>query len=107
MREVRAAGFDAVVNTNGALLTPERGAMLLEHGVTMVYVNGSEIGPEYESLYRLPFDKVSANVRSFAEMAAGRLSIVLVDHQHDPQHEREVEQYWRAQGVKRFFRFQL
>ncbi len=109
VRATRDAGFEVAVNTNGALLNAHRAELLLDAGVTRLFVNAGEIDGAYDELYGLPFERVSENVRRFAEMAEGRceLYVVLVDHRHDPRHVDEIEAFWRRQGVRRFYRLDL
>ncbi len=109
VRATRDAGLEVAVNTNAALLDAERGARLLDAGVTRLFVNAGEIGADYEAVYGLPFERVHRNVRRFAAMAEDRceLYVVLVDHRRDDEHIHEVERFWREQGVVRFFRLDL
>ena len=68
-------------------------------------INVGDEGEEYESVYKLPFEKTRDNVVRFAEMAEGRceVNIVLVDHRRDPEHIEAMQKYWRQHGITRFY----
>ena len=107
VRQVRDAGFDCQMNSNGALLDERRGDALLEAGLERVLLNVGDIGEEYEKIYELPFEKTRANVVRFAQDAhdaddACEVQIVLVDHHEDPDHLERMKTYWRDQGVDNF-----
>ena len=59
-------------------------------GLERILINVGDEGDEYESVYKLPFEKTRDNVVRFAEMAEGRceVDIVLVDHHRDPDAHR-------------------
>jgi MoaA/NifB/PqqE/SkfB family radical SAM enzyme len=109
VRLVRDAGLDVAVNTNAHLLDADRAGAILDAGATSVFVNAGEIGEAYDELYHLPFERMRANVQRFAMMAEGRcdLYLVLVDHAGDAAHVEQVQEFWRAQGVRRFYHLDL
>lgn len=100
--QVRAAGMDVTVSSNGSLLTEERGAALLDAGLQNIYLNIGEEGDDYESVYELPFEKTLENVVRFKEMAKGRCEVtaVLVDHRADPTHIAHMKAYWEDKGIE-------
>src|SRR6185436_14869231 len=98
--KVRAAGFDVTMSSNGNILTEARATELLDAGLQKILINVGEEGDEYESVYKLPFDKTRDNVARFAEMAKGRCEVyvVLVDHRRNPEHIEKMKQFWRPYG---------
>jgi MoaA/NifB/PqqE/SkfB family radical SAM enzyme len=106
-RQVREAGLDVMLSTNGALLDERRGSALLEAGMQRVLINVGDIGEEYEEVYKLPFDKTRDNVVRFSQMAGDDcvVAIVLVDHHQDAEHLQRMKEYWTERGVTRFMEF--
>jgi MoaA/NifB/PqqE/SkfB family radical SAM enzyme len=109
IRQVRDAGFDVAMSSNGALLNEQRGKALLDAGLQRILINVGAEGDEYESVYQLPFEKTRDNVVRFVEMAEPQcaVQVVLVDYQRDRAHMRRMERYWRARGVNSFVRFDI
>jgi MoaA/NifB/PqqE/SkfB family radical SAM enzyme len=107
--QVRDAGFDVAMSSNGALLNEQRGKALLDAGLQRILINVGAEGDEYESVYQLPFEKTRDNVVRFVEMAEPQcaVQVVLVDYQRDPAHMRRMERYWRERGVDSFVRFDI
>jgi radical SAM protein with 4Fe4S-binding SPASM domain len=109
VREVKAAGFSCMLSSNGALLDEVRAGALLDAGLDQIFINVGELDDDYESVYRLPFEKTRDNVLRFAEMAEGRceVRIVLVNHRRDAEHLRAMRAYWRRHGLKLFDTFEI
>ncbi len=100
VRDVRAAGFEVSMSSNGALLSETRGAELLDAGLERILINVGEEGDDYEDVYKLPFEKTRDNIVRFNEMAQGRCDvyIVLVDHRRDAAHVEHMKEFWRGAG---------
>lgn len=108
-RQVRDAGFEVSLSSNGALLTEERGEALLEAGLNRIFINVADKGEDYERVYRLPFAKTRDNIVRFNEMAQGRCEvlIVLVDYRRDPEHIKKMRWYWKRKGIHDFLYFDI
>jgi MoaA/NifB/PqqE/SkfB family radical SAM enzyme len=108
-QQVRQAGFSVSMSSNGALLNEKRGQALLDAGLQRILINVGEEGDEYESVYKLPFEKTRDNVVRFAEMARGvcNVFIVLVDHRRDAAHTAKMKEYWRSQGLQYFYEYEI
>lgn len=104
-----AAGLRPILNTNAALLSPERAEELMDAGLAMAFLNVGETGDDYEAVYGLPFERTRTNVEHFLEAATGRCAavIVLVDHRGDPQHAASMHDYWSQRGATGFMPFSL
>jgi MoaA/NifB/PqqE/SkfB family radical SAM enzyme len=109
IRQVRAAGLDVQMSSNGALLDERRGSAVLEAGLQSVWINAGATGELYEKVYGLPFEKTHQNVVRFAEMAGDQcdVHIVLVDFQHDPEHVAKMREFWESQGISSFLQFEI
>ena len=105
--DVRAAGFTVSMSSNGALLNEARGEKLLEAGLQRILINVGEEGDDYESVYKLSFDKTRDNVVRFAEMAKDKCEvyIVLVDHRRDAEHIKKMRRYWKQHGIGLFYEY--
>jgi MoaA/NifB/PqqE/SkfB family radical SAM enzyme len=103
------AGLQPIINTNGALLTPQTAEELMDAGLAMACLNVGEIDDRYESVYGLPFERTRSNVEHFLATAPGRCIplIVLVDHQGDPDHAAFMRDYWTQRGAENFTDFSL
>jgi MoaA/NifB/PqqE/SkfB family radical SAM enzyme len=106
---VTDAGLRPIINTNGALLSPELAAELLDAGLSMACINVGEVDDEYEAVYKLPFERTRANVEHFIGAAGDRcgVSIALVDHRGDPAHAAAMRAYWSNLGARAFMPFEL
>jgi hypothetical protein len=82
---------------------------LLDAGLTQLNVSVSDIGGEYERVYKLPFERTRDNVVRFLDSARGRCEVVVivVDHHGDPPRRKSVVEFWRSLGVRRFIVFGL
>ena len=69
---VAEAGLRPIINTNGALLTPQTAEELMDAGLAMACLNVGEIDEQYEAVYGLPFERTRANVEHFLAAAPGR-----------------------------------
>jgi MoaA/NifB/PqqE/SkfB family radical SAM enzyme len=109
VRQVKEAGFHVSLSSNGSILSEEKGRALLDAGLERILINVGDEGDEYESVYKLPFEKTRANVVRFAEMAEGRCEVyvVLVDHHRDTAHVEHMKQYWRGYGLTRFLTYEI
>ena len=109
VRRAAEAGLRPIINTNGALLSPDKAEDLMAAGLAMVCLNVGEIGEQYEEVYDLPFERTRFNVEHFLAAAPGRCLavIVLVDHWHDPDHATSVREYWSERGASAFLPFTL
>ena len=107
--QVRAAGLDCQMSSNGALLDERRGAAVLEAGLQAVWINAGATGELYEKVYGLPFEKTLNNVVRFVETAGDQceVHIVLVDFQHDPDHIARMRTFWEDQGISDFLQFEI
>lgn len=103
------AGLRPIVNTNGALLSPETAEELMDAGLEMACLNVGEVGEDYEAVYGLPFERTRTNVEHFLTASRGRClaSIILVDHRDDPDHVATVREYWSQRGARSFMPFGL
>jgi MoaA/NifB/PqqE/SkfB family radical SAM enzyme len=111
-RQVREAGFEISVSTNGSLLDERRGTALLEAGVQGLEINVGEEGGDYDQIYGLPFEKTCDNVVRFAEMARAsggecQVRIVLVNHRRDADHMAKMATFWRERGIDQFLGFDI
>jgi MoaA/NifB/PqqE/SkfB family radical SAM enzyme len=106
---VREAGFTVSMSSNGALLNEARGGALLDAGLQKILINVGEEGDDYDSVYKLPFEKTRDNVVRFAEMAAGRCEvyIVLVNHRRDAAHIAKMRDFWKHHGISLFYEYQV
>ena len=109
VQQVRAAGFDATMSSNAALLDERRGRALLDAGLQNILVNVGDEGAAYEEVYRLPFEKTRDNVVRFAEMAGDDcvIVIVLVNFRRDREHVKRMEEYWGQYGFTRFLKYDI
>ncbi len=109
VRQIREAGFECGLSSNASLLDEKRGRALLDAGLQSIHINVGEEGSDYESVYKLPFQRTRDNVLRFFEMAGKqcRVDIVLVDYKRDPAHRHRMTEYWRSFGLKRFMYFDL
>jgi MoaA/NifB/PqqE/SkfB family radical SAM enzyme len=107
--QVRAAGFDCGISSNGALLDERRGRELLDAGLQSILINVGERDEQYEEVYQLPFERTRDNVVRFAEMAGDRCEVylVLVDHRRDAEHLAEMRDFWRGHGITRFTEYPI
>lgn len=55
--QVRAAGMEVTVSSNGSLLTEELGREFLDAGLQNIFLNIGEEGDDYEAVYQLPFER--------------------------------------------------
>lgn len=96
-----AAGLRPLLNTNGALLDPQRAARLLDAGLAAVTINAGEIGDDYERVYGLPWQRTLDHVTAFVDAAGGRCPVwvVVVDHRDDPAHVERMRAFWLDRGV--------
>jgi len=108
-RQVREAGFQVSMSSNGALLNEARGQQLLDAGLQKILINVGEEGDDYESVYKLPFEKTRDNVVRFAEMARDKCEVyvVLVDHRRDPKHLMKMRKYWKQRGIALFAEYKV
>lgn len=106
---VAEQGLRPIINTNGALLTPERAEALMDAGLSMACINVGETGEQYDAVYGLPFERTRANVEHFLDAAPGRCIavIVLVDHRDDADHAASMREYWSERGATAFAPFSL
>jgi MoaA/NifB/PqqE/SkfB family radical SAM enzyme len=106
---VAQAGLRPIINTNGALLSPQRADELLDAGLAMACLNVGEIDEQYEAVYGLPFERTRTNVEHFLATARDRCIslIVLVDHRDDPDHLTSMREYWSRRGAMGFLPFSL
>jgi MoaA/NifB/PqqE/SkfB family radical SAM enzyme len=112
VRQVREAGFETSVSSNGSILDERRGTALLDAGLQGIEINVGEEGEDYEKIYGLPFEKTCENVVRFAEMAkaAGgecQVRIVLVNHRRDSEHLAKMTTFWREHGIDKFLGFEV
>jgi MoaA/NifB/PqqE/SkfB family radical SAM enzyme len=109
LEQVRKAGFDCVISSNGALLDEGVGRALLEAGLRKICLNVSELGAAYEKVYGLPFERTRDNVARFVQMAGDECEVfvVIVDYTDNAAHVSRKMDYWRAFGVQRFIRYDL
>jgi MoaA/NifB/PqqE/SkfB family radical SAM enzyme len=107
VKDVRDAGLNVALSSNGSLLDERRGAALLDAGLQQILINVGDEGEEYEKVYKLPFEKTRANVARFAEMAKDRceVDIVLVDHHRDTAHIEKMKKFWNQYGIDRFYTY--
>ena len=109
VRDAKAEGFRVQLSSNGALLSEEKGAALLDAGLDEILINAGDEGDEYEEVYGLPWEKTYENVKRFAAMAEGRtnVTIVLVDHRESPEHRQKMRQLWHSHGIRSFYSFEI
>ncbi|MEZ5569766.1 MAG: radical SAM protein [Halioglobus sp.] len=110
IRRIRAAGFDRCsLSSNGALLDEKRSAAILAAGVTRININVSDLGKDYEDVYKLPFQTTRENILRFVRMSgnACEVHIVLVNHRKDPAHTARMKQFWLAHGVDGFMEYEV
>jgi MoaA/NifB/PqqE/SkfB family radical SAM enzyme len=109
VQNVRDAGFECVMSSNGAILDEKRGRALLDAGLQQININVGDEGEAYEDVYKLPFEKTRDNVIQFAEMAGDQcqVNIVLVDYRCDRDHIKHMVKYWRSHGLSDFVFFDV
>jgi MoaA/NifB/PqqE/SkfB family radical SAM enzyme len=109
VRKVRDAGFTVSMSSNGALLNETRGRALLDAGLQRILINVGEEGDDYNSVYKLPFEKTRDNVVQFAEAARDHCEvyIVLVDHRRDKGHIAKMREFWKRNGVALFYEYEV
>jgi MoaA/NifB/PqqE/SkfB family radical SAM enzyme len=109
VRQVRDAGFECAMSSNGGLLDERRGEALLEAGLSQILINVGEQGDDYEDIYKLPWEKTRDNVVRFHEMAGDRcqVQIVLVNHRADADHMAEMRDFWSGLGIDAFREFEI
>ena len=109
IRQVRGAGVECGMSSNGSLLDEKKAAAVLEAGVGRVFLNVGDRGDDYEEVYKLPFERTLANVERFVAMAGDdcEVYLVLVNHRRDPEHTEDMRQFWQERGVTRFQEFDV
>jgi MoaA/NifB/PqqE/SkfB family radical SAM enzyme len=112
VQQIRGAGFEVSVSSNGSILDERRGRALLDAGLQGIEINVGEEGEDYEQIYGLPFEKTCENVVRFADMAkaAGgecQVRIVLVNHRRDSEHLQKMTTFWRERGIDQFLGFNV
>jgi MoaA/NifB/PqqE/SkfB family radical SAM enzyme len=109
VRGITDEGFSCGLSTNASVLDEKRGRALLDAGLTNAYINVGDRDEAYEEVYKLPFERTRDNVVRFAEMARDRCEVflVLVDFRRDPEHLREMRDYWRGLGIQAFMEFEI
>ncbi len=110
IRRIRGAGFDnCSMASNGALLDTRRRGAILDAGVTRVNINISDLGKDYEDIYKLPFESTRDNIVSFVEESRGQaeVHIVLVNHRCDPDHTARMKDFWLGHGVDGFMEYEV
>lgn len=107
VRMVRDAGVNCVMSSNAGLLDERRGDALLEAGLQRININIGDLGEDYESVYKLDFEKTRDNIVRFAEAAQGvcDVAIVLVDYKDDPEHVTRMRRYWTDLGIDKFISY--
>jgi MoaA/NifB/PqqE/SkfB family radical SAM enzyme len=100
MDYVRKAGLKMVLQTNAALLTPERTDRLLESGFDgPIYISFHGISKAvYENIMGLPYEKTLANI-SYLTGKYSRVTIRAYAFQWPLGEVLKVKKYWREQGV--------
>lgn len=109
VRQVRAAGLECGMSSNGALLDEERSRALLDAGLQRIFLNVGEKDEDYESIYQLPFERTCENVIRFAKMAGEQCDVfvVLVDHRGDRDHLQDMQRFWKDRGIENFWQFDI
>ena len=89
------------LQTNGSPLTPERRRALLDAGLTTLRLSVSAIGDLHEQMYRLKFDTVLKNIKSFIAEARGSCSvgIFIVQTDLNRMHIKDYKTFWEDVGV--------
>ncbi len=107
--QIRTAGLDCTLSSNGALLDERRGRALLDAGLQKIHLNIGERDEGYEDIYKLPWERTRDNVIAFQEMAGDdcEVHIVLVNHRRDRQHQKGMREYWQGLGIKHFLPFEI
>ena len=105
VRAVREAGFNCGMSSNASLLDEKRGRALLDAGLQKISINVADVDEDYERVYKLDFQRTHDNIVRFAEMAADRceIEIIQVNYRGDKQHESRMQQYWGERGITQFF----
>ena len=109
IRQVRGAGVECGMSSNGSLLDEKKAAAVLEAGVGRVFLNVGDRDEDYEEVYKLPFERTLANVERFVAMAGDdcEVYLVLVNHRRDPEHTEDMRRFWQERGVTRFQEFDI
>jgi hypothetical protein len=91
------------------LLDERRGRALIDAGLQQIDINVGEIEEEYESIYKLPWERTLQNILSFRDIAGDscRINIVLVNHRRDWDHVTEVRKFWQSHGFEGFLPFTI
>lgn len=107
--QVRAAGFECGMSSNGALLSEAKAEALLDAGLQRIFLNIGDRGEAYEDVYKLPWEKTLDNVTRFARLAEGRCEviIVLVDHHQDEVHLADMRRFWQDHGITQFQQYDI
>ncbi len=97
---VRAAGLKMVLQTNAALLSPEKTDRLLESGFDgPIYISFHGITQSvYEKIMGLPYEKTLANIR-YLTGKYSKVNIRSYVFQWPLGEVRKVKRYWQEQGV--------
>jgi MoaA/NifB/PqqE/SkfB family radical SAM enzyme len=105
VRRAADAGFEPSMCSNASRLDEENTRRLVDAGLRRIYINSGEIGPDYDRVYELSFDRMRDNIARFLELARDRceLHIVLVDHHQNRQYVRRLKRFWTDLGVTHFF----
>jgi MoaA/NifB/PqqE/SkfB family radical SAM enzyme len=109
VRQVKDAGLECGMASNAALLDEAAGRRLLDAGLDRVSINVGEQGDDYESIYKLPWERTRDNVLRFREMAGDRceVQVILVNHRRDDEHIEHMREFWSASGIDNTFSFEL
>ena len=97
---VRKAGLTMILQTNAALLTPEKTDRLLDSGFDgPIYISFHGITKSvYEDIMGLPYEKTLANIHYLTHKYS-QVTIRAYAFQWPKGEAYKVRKYWRAQGV--------
>jgi MoaA/NifB/PqqE/SkfB family radical SAM enzyme len=94
------------ITTNAALLTPERSALLLDHGISRITFSISDLDEDYEEVYNLDYDTMRRHVAAFMSLNAQRepdkrceVWVSIVEHDINREKIPAMRTYWEAEGV--------
>lgn len=110
VEQVKAAGFECTVSSNGSVLTKKKATQLIDAGLDLIQLNIADEGERYEEVYKLPYEPTRVHVERFIKMIDGtstKASIVLVDYLQDPAHTAKMKTYWSERGIDDFTEFEI
>lgn len=95
------SGIPYILTTNAALLTPEKSAFLLDHGISRITFSVSDLGDDYEEVYNLDVNQMHKHVDAYLALNNSRSETWVSIVEHDINREKIplMREFWEKKGV--------